>query len=936
MAITKVTWDVDSDGDWSDASDWSTGTLPDSADSVTISTTDVHTITYSVGSTTVDALTVGAKDNFIMSGGALDVLTTASFADGFTQAGGTLSANAVTITGTGTLTGGEATGATAFTISGTIALANYTLAGASVLNNAATTDQTGQITVGDDTGVGAGISNASTGNYVIGGDFGITGGAASASFVNLGELQKSAGSGTSDVGIDLTSSGTLDAVSGNLEFSGPTNAITGVLGGNGEISFGGGVTTLDVSSATVAALGIYNTATVNLGGNLSYSGNLDDISDGSNTFNLGGNTLDLGKHSSSSIEGNYGIATVTGSGTFDNAGTLSLANAVFGGTVALKNSGTILQAGTVTFGDGSGNAPSIHNTGTYNFTSDTGIGENDATSVFVNSGTIEKTASSGTSDIALAVSNSGTIDSESGTLTFDGTLDNSGTIGGTSAVAIVNAGVATLSAGTVLSVSNFDLYDTATLNVKASVTYAGIFSDVSDGSNIINLAGTTLTLTGATNSILGTYGDAYIGGTGEIANAGTLTLGDSVVEGTAEIDNTSTVNQTANVQIGGADGRTASIVNAQSATYNVTAAVQIDNGVSAASHFDNSGTFNVTAGIGAATIATVFNNLSTGTINVATGSLDNAGILINHGTIAGTDFAIVNSGEVTLAAGTALQVAEFDMYSTSQLTLDESYTYNGIFNDASDGTTVINLGTHELRLTGAADFDSSYGPDIITGSGTLDIAHSANFAGQTTEIGGTTTLEIGAFITASGGLQVGDGSGDAASAVINSGRTYDIVTDAGADISRGTSSASVLTNNGTFEKTAGTGTTVVSVDFVNNGTINVTSGTIEFLAGTLTNNGTIDGTITTDSSGDIFVSAPAPGDARPAAASTASDSFDFSTTTHSHTVGASLDYLSLESWLETPASTATLAGSVEHSLPAAEFGHGLAAEYLFHTSDWLQ
>lgn len=857
MPITTVTWNVDADGDWSDAGDWSTDALPDSENSVTIATADVHTITYSTGSTTVHALTVGANDHFDMSGGSLDVLTTARFADSFTQSGGTFEAATVNITGTGTLTGGSATGSTDFNISGTTAIANYTLAGASVLNNSATTNETGEVTLGDDTGVNAQISNASTGTYAIAGDFGIAGGAASANIVNDGLFEKSAGSGTSVVGVSIASTATIEAVTGNLEFTGPTNTISGTLDGAGQITFGGGsVTTLSTGTVSVGTLGLYDSATLDLGVSFALSGNLADDSNGSTTLDVEANTLSLGSNSSSSVVGSFGMAFVSGTGEFSNAGALTLANMVFGGSIAFDNSGSVMQTGNVTVGDGSGNTPSITNSGTYDFAADVNLGENNTASVFTNTGTLEKTASSGTSNMGLTVVNSATISVADGTLSFSGALDNSGKITGSGTIAIIDTGSATLSAGTSLGVSSFDLNDSASLILKTGVNYSGVFDDSSNGTTNIELNGKTLTLSGASNTIFGSFGSAVITGAGELANSGTITAGNMVLQDSAHIDNTGTINQTANVQIGGGDGKVAYIVNAAGATYNLTDDVSIVNGPSTASYFSNSGTFTVTGGLGSGTITTIFNNLSGGTIDISSGSLVDTGILNNHATIEGTDLQINASGELELFGGTALSVSQVDLYSSSSLVLAANATYAGTFDDLSNGSTLINLGSDTLRLTGASEFGGSFGSADITGSGTLNILHASTIAYGDIVVGGTATLELSAKITAAGGIQIGDSSGDAASVVLGAGRVYDITADSAADISRGDSSASVFTNDGTFEKTAGTGTTVVSADFVNNGTISVTSGTIEFLAGTLTNNGTINGTETTDSSGDIFISAP--------------------------------------------------------------------------------
>ncbi len=68
---------------------------------------------------------------------------------------------------------------------------------------------------------------------------------------------------------------------------------------------------------------------------------------------------------------------------------------------------------------------------------------------------------------------------------------------------------------------------------------------------------------------------------------------------------------------------------------------------------------------------------------------------------------------------------------------------------------------------------------------------------------------------------------------------YDFVSDS----NMGENAVTATFNNaGLLEKTAGTGT----------------SGTLEFLTGDLVNSGTIKGVKTTDSSGDIFISGPAP------------------------------------------------------------------------------
>jgi hypothetical protein len=300
----------------------------------------------------------------------------------------------------------------------------------------------------------------------------------------------------------------------------------------------------------------------------------------------------------------------------------------------------------------------------------------------------------------------------------------------------------------------------------------------------------------------------------------------------------------------------ASVVNARAAHFNVIGGFTIGNGTATASHFNNSGAVTVRAGLGTATFATTFNNLAGGVIDVATGALENAGILVNAGTISGARLELRGSSQTTLAAGSTLSVGEVDLYDSALLTLGASATYSGSFVDASNGNNEINLGASTLTLKGLIDLDPNFGADLITGSGTLALAHAATLeGGGTLVVGGTAHLDIEAKTTVTGSLEIGDSSANAARAVVTAAGVYDLTADIG--VSRGASAASTFTNAGLFEKTAGTGNSVVSVDFVNNGTITVTSGTLEFLKGTLTNHGTINGTVSFDGNGNELITAAA-------------------------------------------------------------------------------
>ena len=103
-------------------------------------------------------------------------------------------------------------------------------------------------------------------------------------------------------------------------------------------------------------------------------------------------------------------------------------------------------------------------------------------------------------------------------------------------------------------------------------------------------------------------------------------------------------------------------------------------------------------------------------------------------------------------------------------------------------------------------------------------------------IGGTTTFSDGGALTESGGsTTLGDAAGEVARLTIASTGTWDILDDSG--IARGKSTASAITNSGLLEKTGGTGTSVVAPKVTNNGTVIVSSGTLD-LKGAVTGTGT--------------------------------------------------------------------------------------------------
>ncbi len=159
----------------------------------------------------------------------------------------------------------------------------------------------------------------------------------------------------------------------------------------------------------------------------------------------------------------------------------------------------------------------------------------------------------------------------------------------------------------------------------------------------------------------------------------------------------------------------------------------------------------------------------------------------------------------------------------------------------------LDLGGFGLSLTdllgGGAVIDSGAAATLTLGA--------ANFSGS---ISGGLSLVFNGATALSGVENYTGGATLGASATVANTGTYDIV--GNTNISGNPVSSFI--NNGLFEKTGGGGVSDVTSNFINGGTLNVLSGSIEFSGG-FTNNGVIHGRVT-QSGGVTKVSALVPSD----------------------------------------------------------------------------
>jgi hypothetical protein len=366
-------------------------------------------------------------------------------------------------------------------------LAAGTLAGTVTFASSATVDQTGDVTFGT---VGAPATVTNNGTFEV--DqlvAGATGpairGAAGSVFDNAGTMVKLANaddnSGISEIYVDVTDTGTLSNVdvNSNFRFDGASNSFSGLYLGSGMFDYG-------------------DPATFQTVGNGSYS------------VNVLGN-IDMAN----------GACTTTGA--------------------LVDQNGSII---TSTF-------TSITNFGTWNVTSDNGItlenpsqtSTSGARFDLMNNGVLAKTGGTGTTQLGInfdpnagpGQDQGGTVDIVTGTLAFDGFVNNfHSEVTGAGVLAIGGGGTDSIGNGTTVSAGGWIIKDAGTdVTLDVPLTYTGAFDLQS---------GTTLTLTTSNNLTLShaTF-DGTVTGSGAaivLASGGTLSINDlTSANGSSQVQN---------------------------------------------------------------------------------------------------------------------------------------------------------------------------------------------------------------------------------------------------------------------------------------------------------------------------------------------------------------------------------------------------------------
>ena len=722
-------------------------------------------------------------------------------------------------------------------------------------------------------------------------------------FTNAGTFRKSAGSQATTVEVNFNNSGTVDVQAGTLSLLGDGNdsgAFTVAAGTT--LGFDGGNPTLTAGSmvTTSGALRFGNAITTVNGSIAAATGSTIAFEAGTHIFSAGSSlagttTVRFASPTNATFGGTFNVVGLTraagGQANFNSSGTttqLALEGGFIGGSADLTVSdattwiaagyngnghlranggiaitgpapkqvanGTLDNSGLATWSD---SGPlQIFQGGTWNnLPGSTLEARNDAAMQgltgqlgrFLNAGLFRKTPSSGTTQVSVAVTNSGTIHVQTGTVLLDGPLTN---LSGTTLTG------GTFQVQTTLQIPGADIHTNA-----AILILDGVSSNISrDGQRTDALA--NLTANTADGRITIRNGRALTTG-GSFDNAGLFTM-----EDTGILTLQGNWNNSGQFQWYGSGNVGSSMVtrfdNRAGATFDIRGDAQFRNN----SNFFNAGAVRKSAGTGVSTFErTGFNNggmveVQAGTLRLAGGGASTGRFTVQAGTT--LEFA---GGTHLLAAASAVDGAGQVAFSAppgggSTSIVQGSYTVTGStrvvsgFNLATFSVSFLSatpITTGDLTLIGGPAY---FGTDATATSLTLQQGGPTS---PSTNLDGPGTVTVSGLITWTGGTMNGTGRTIALGGIVisgpdekglvdrtlvnagtatwtgatfrlfggtlnnSAGAVFDVQTDAPISTS---GNAGVINNAGTLRKSAGAGITAIDVVLNNSGAVEVQSGTL--------------------------------------------------------------------------------------------------------------
>src|SRR5580700_5526470 len=665
---------------WASPTNWSSGSVPVSTDSVCIGASFAGTV-ITVGSLAAANQIIASlvsNADLSITGGPLAVTGTSNFVNNLFISGGTLALNgAASVGGNTTISAGILGGTGTTTLSGlltwtggficsgvsgascvvgTNAVVNANAginfpASANVVISNRTFNNNGTATWSGANGLmtlenGAILNNPATmgvWNYTNDSVLAFAGGNAVA-FNNAGNVEKTAGTATTTIGVLFNNSATVNGNSGTMTFSaggncGSSCAGTYTAGASGTINFPSGVFTqsgpingagtVNFNGATMdfgTGTETISTARVNL-----IAGILGGASPGILNFatllNWTGGSICSGVSGASCVVGTNAVVNANAGINFPASANVVISNRTF------NNNGTATWSGAngvMTLENGAiVNNPATM--GVWNYTNDSVLAFAGGNAVaFNNAGNVEKTAGTATTTIGVLFNNSATVNGNSGTMTFSAggncgsscagtyTAGASGTINFPSGVftqsgPINGAGTVNFNGATMDFGTGTETISTAKVNL-----IAGILGGASPG--ILNFA-TLLNWTGG-SICSGVSGASCVVGTNAVVNAN---AGINFPASANVVISNRTFNNNGTATWSGANGvmtlENGAIVNnpATTGVWNYTNDSVLAFAGGNAVAFNNAGNVEKTAGTATTTIGVPFNN--TGTVSANSGTL---------------------------------------------------------------------------------------------------------------------------------------------------------------------------------------------------------------------------------------------------------------------------------------------------------------------------
>gem|GEM_PF-441485 len=572
------------------------------------------------------------------------------------------------------------------------------------------------------------------------------------------------------------------------------------------------------TGSKIGANGVYNQT----GGTLTVSG----------TLTIDGNLIQAGGNLS-------GTHTFTGAGLYNwqagslrSPGTTTLAagfqTSISGagaksllhgsstsGGHALVNAGTVTWTGTGNIQAGDGSAMTNQSGGVFDIQTDAGFvylfGN---TPSFINQAgaTLRKSAGAGATNFGqFNLNNAGTLDVQTGTLTFNNANAAHTFTGGTT---IMGAGAV------VINGSDPTFSGTIAINGTLTLSSGNLFGiHTFTGSGVFNWTGGSLRGGGAITTIAAGFNVNISGPGGKSLLHGSNTAG-----GHSLVNNgTITVTGTGNISAG--DG--AAITNAAGGLFDVQTDMSFAYlGVGNTATFNNqAGAILRKSGGAGSTTFGQFNFINTGTINVQTGSLVFNNANANHTFSNGT----------TLSGGGLVQLAGPDVSMGGVINVNtplELASGNLLGQHVLTGTGPFNWTGGSLRGNAGQTTIAAGLPVNISGAANKTLLNGSNTSGGHSLVNNSTITWTGA-----GNIQGGDG----ATITNQSGGVFDVQTDAGFVHLFGNTNTFANQSGATFRKSAGAGTTSfgASFDFTSSGTVDLQAGTVNESNGFTQSGGTI-------------------------------------------------------------------------------------------------